>query len=79
MRILLGSSLLGLGEVEGWGGGWAEVNFHGLGIVRVDGQTCGGQVGFKLDGAAQGVVQRSTAEHLVGVELELTTGLDALQ
>ena len=71
--------LSGLGEVEDRGGGGTEVDLNCLGVVGVDRQVGGGQVGLKLDGAAEGVVQGATAEDLVGVELELGAGLDALQ
>ena len=71
--------LSGLGEVEGWGGGGTEVDFHGLCVIRVDGQVGGSQVCLEFDGAAEGVVQAAAAEHLIGVKLELRTSLDALQ
>lgn len=72
-------TLSGLGKVEGRSGCWAEANFHCLGVIRVDGQVGGNQVCFELDGTGQGVVDGAAGEHLVGVKLELGTGLDALQ
>ena len=60
-----------LGEVEHGGAGGTEVDFHCLSVVGVDRQVGGGEVGLELDGTAEGVVQGATAEHLVGIELEL--------
>ena len=53
---LSGKRLSGLGEVESRSGG-AEADFHGLGVIRVDGQVCRDQVGFELNGPGLGVVQ----------------------
>ena len=74
----LSRRLSGLSEIESRGVGGTEANFHGLGVIRVDGQVRRNQVGFELDRPGLGVIDGAAGEHLVGVQLELGTGLDAL-
>ena len=74
----LSRRLSGLSEIESRGVGGTEGNFYGLGVIRVDGQVRRNQVGFELDRPGLGVIDGAAGEHLVGVQLELGTGLDAL-
>lgn len=74
-----GTRLSGLGEVEGRGASWAEVDGHRLGVVGVDVQAGRGQHSVEADRAAKGVAQVAAAEDAVGVQLEGCTVLLALQ
>ena len=68
-----------MGEVEGGGASWAEVDGDGLGVVGVDVQAGRGQHGVEADRAAEGVAQGAAAEDAVGVQLEGGAILLALQ
>ena len=74
----LSRRLSGLSEIESRGVGGTEADFHGLGVIGVDGQVGRNQVGFELDRPGLGVINGAAGEHLVGVQLEFGTGLDAL-
>ena len=68
-----------MAEVEGWGAGRTEVDGYRLGVVRVDVQAGRSQHCIKADGTAQGVAQGAAAENTVGIELEGSAVLLALQ
>lgn len=74
-----GTRLSGLGEVEGRGASWAEVDGHRLGVVGVDVQAGRGQHSVERDRAAEGVAQVTAGEDAVGVQLEGCAVLLALQ
>ena len=61
--------LSGLGEVEGGGGGGAEVDGDRLAVVRVDGQAGRRQDHRGVDEAAEGVVDSARDNYAVDVQL----------
>ena len=67
--------LSGLGEVEGGGGGGAEVDGDRLAVVGVDGQAGGRQDHRDADEAAGGVVDGARDNYAVDVELHAGAAL----
>jgi hypothetical protein len=66
-------------EVEDRGAGGTEVDSHRLCVVRVHVHAGRGDHSVECDRAAQCIVQSAAGEHAVGVQLERSAGLLALE